>query len=82
MNSPPLDDESDVSVLHAACRAGRVNDVIALISDGSDVSMRNSSQQTPLHSASESGDISTICVLLDNGADVNAKDEKGRRPVV
>jgi len=59
--------------LFTAVRAGNIERVWSLISNGADANIKNEVHCTPLHYAAEHGHLIVAELLISNGADVNAK---------
>ena len=61
---------------------GYANDtVLAFLSHGVSVNIRDKSGSTPLHVIAGKGDINQALLLISKGAEVNAKDKKGKTPL-
>ncbi|HEY7699288.1 MAG TPA: ankyrin repeat domain-containing protein [Vicinamibacteria bacterium] len=67
-----------VAAIHAACAAGSLPIVLALIEAGADVNRVQQAGFTPLHAAAMSGRLDLARLLLDHGADPSAKADDGR----
>ena len=67
--------------LHQAAKAGDVEQIKLLISQGADVNQRDSNTWTSLHEAAHNGNIEAAELLISNGADVNVKDKDGWTPM-
>ncbi len=82
----PVEDVNQVGItgdrpIHVACIRGDLDDLIALIEGGADVSAPGDLGYTPLHIAASRGHLDIVKVLLRNRADVSAKNEFGQTPV-
>lgn len=67
--------------LHDAAKNNNVNDMNRLISEGTDVNIRDEYQFTPLHSAASEGHVAAATLLVEKGAAVDARDEFGTTPL-
>jgi len=66
------------SPLHYACREGRTEAVLVLISAKADVNARNKDGRSPLHWAASNGTASVVRALVEARADVHAKTLDGQ----
>ncbi|KAG2486163.1 hypothetical protein HYH03_015127 [Edaphochlamys debaryana] len=73
--------EGGLTALHAACRAGEVAAVRALLRAGADWERATALGQTPLHLACSRGHVAAVRALLEAGADAGARDGAGRTPL-
>jgi len=64
--------------LHVAAESGDEHRVVELLSNGSDVNVRDGEGRTALHHAVRSNHCGIITRLLDAGADVNATDRRSK----
>ena len=67
--------------LHQAARAGNIEQVQSLISNGADVNVKDEDGGTPLHEAAFKGHKEVTELLISNRADVNAKNKDGWTPL-
>lgn len=66
-------EETAMNLLDAV-RAGEVETVRLLLSDGADIEMRDTDERTPLLLATRQDAVEIARLLIEAGADVNAKD--------
>jgi len=83
----PKPQTQSTTPLHEAARAGDIEKVKALISNGADVNAKDTSQlatmgMTPLHYAALYGHKDIVELLIVKGADLNAKDQEGDTPAL
>ena len=71
----------DVTMLHAAARAGHVDILSLLLEHGADMSSPGYFDGTPLHGSSLGGEVNAGQFLLDRGADINARDRGAFTPL-
>ena len=64
--------------LHYASRAGHVEIVELLLSNGANVDAMSKSSATPLHFACAAGRVDVVRILLRFGADTKLKDKSDR----
>ena len=69
------------SPLHYACREGRTEAALVLISAKADVNVRNSDSRSPLHWAASNGTASVVRALVEAGADLYLKNMDGQTPL-
>ena len=67
-----------MTVLHAICEKGYIEQLQALLSFAVDTSVRDMSGLTPLHYAIYGGHQKVFEMLIAAGADIHARDDKGR----
>ena len=60
-----------------ATREGELDEVMRLISQGTDANARSECGNTALHLATKFGYVGIVDFLVSNGADVNASNEDG-----
>lgn len=72
-------DSSGYSSLHYASRAGHLDVVKYLVSQGANVNLgTRANHTTPIHRASQQGHLSIVKYLLEHGADVHVLDCRGK----
>lgn len=77
-----ITDTSGYSSLHYASRAGHLEIVEYLVTNGANVNLlTRSNQSSPLHRASKQGHTAVVSYLLKNGADAELKDSDGFTPL-
>ena len=69
------------SPLQYACREGRTEAALVLISAKADVNVRNSDSRSPLHWAASNGTASVVRALVEAGADLYLKNMDGQTPL-
>jgi hypothetical protein len=72
---------ADAPTLISAVEAGDIEEIRALLKEGTDVNARNNLLETVLHQAVMNHRSDIIRILLDAGADVNIKDQLGKTPL-
>jgi ankyrin repeat protein len=75
------EEEEGETALFWAIRERRSNVVALLLELGADVSVKDTTGETPLHEAANS-DANTARKLLERGADVNAASKDGTTPLI
>ncbi|KAJ9468135.1 Ankyrin repeat [Diplonema papillatum] len=73
-------DAKGVTVLHVACRVGRVECVRLLVSLGADVNAMDAQGRSPLHYAMRRGHRPCVEELVNGGANPQVVDKWGARP--
>ena len=68
------------SLLHCACRRGKLHIVKYLISQGANINEKDEDGQTPLHYAAGFYSLDVVKFLLTKGANKYARDKDGRTP--
>lgn len=68
-------------MLHAACVAGDLDDVVFLITVGADLNSKGDMGYTPLHYAVEQEHEDIVALLINKGADKNIKNSDGELPI-
>lgn len=81
LDSPGRETTKDAKPLIAACLAGKIEDVKALVEEGADVNAPIVHRVTPLHFACLIRHVEIARYLIAAGADVNAKSENGNSPL-
>jgi ankyrin repeat protein len=74
---PPNNDYS----LHHAADKGNLEEVRALVENGTDVNLKNRSNKTPLFFAARNGNLELVKYLIENHANVNVIDKDGEKPI-
>ncbi|KAL8925422.1 MAG: hypothetical protein Q9208_003514 [Pyrenodesmia sp. 3 TL-2023] len=69
------------TALHAACEAGQIGTIQALLDAGVDVNIRDQYGRLPLTCAALSGYTDAMRILLEGGADANLADYAGAKPL-
>ena len=69
------------SLLHETAGAGFTEEIMAFISAGGEVDVRDDGGETLLHWAARSGRTETVKALISVGADVNAKANNDGTPL-
>lgn len=68
------------TLLHHACKIGKLPFVTRLIHHGADITVGGSHGESPLHLACGYGHLDVARILIQNGADVSAVDGSGCTP--
>jgi ankyrin repeat protein len=74
-------DKMGRSELHYASNEGNIGKVCVLISEGSDVNLKDKNGWTPLHFAAQSRSAKIAARLLEHGAEIDARDNDGNTPL-
>lgn len=73
--------EEAVIRLHLVAARGRPPEILACLSEGTDVNSTGAYGETALHWAIEGGRSDMVRLLLERGADLNIRDRLGRTPL-
>ncbi|WP_243727044.1 ankyrin repeat domain-containing protein [Actinocrispum wychmicini] len=84
-NGNDIPDSPDVIALanraFAAARAGRADEITALLDAGVPVNLCNESGDTLVMLASYHGHLATVKTLIDRGADAGRANDRGQTPI-
>lgn len=74
-------DKWELTPLHYAAMAGRLDDVLTLLQAGADIEARDRDGNTPLHEAARCNSTQVALALLQHGAQIHACDNEGSTPL-
>ncbi|MEO0468988.1 MAG: ankyrin repeat domain-containing protein [Bacteroidota bacterium] len=77
----PVKNQTGMTALHLAAKAGNVAVVDTLIKAGADLNCRNFVYETPLHLASVHGHEDVINLLHASGAEIEARNNRSHTPL-